>query len=355
MPEYLENPRRAPRAPVRCPTRVVTAWGRFDAETADVGPRGCQLVSPRPVRRGEPVHLLISNPNRATKLEQLELNAHVAWASACAPWRLGAVFAPAGQRGDRWYAGLIASFPDLEAYRRLPERIPMDAIIYLGRPPSAVIDFTLDECELLRAIASGARIDDLRARFHHGWPGALRALFSLLARCHVTSSRRAAVDPALWSRILGVPSHEAPAVSGALAESPPSAAGAPGVPSPSPRPPLGPGTPPRTTPSGLTPMPVLRSPPRVARAEARSVDRGILDHCGPRRTPIPDFVGAGVGWRSPPKPRSSQADEDYRRALSELQAGRNSNALALLRRALSLAPGDPEIAKKLGDTAFATR
>jgi hypothetical protein len=306
------------------------------------------------VRRGEPVHLQISNPKPDTKLEQLELNAHVAWTSACAPWRFGASFSPAGPRGDRWYAELIASFPDLKGYRGLPERIAMDATLYLGRVPSAIIDFTMDEYDVLRAIAGGARVGDLRALLGHGWPCAERALFSLLASRHVTSSRRAAVDPALWSSILGgVPAREANVVSGSPRES--TTGPERGVVNPPSPPSLGSARPLGTSAGGLPPIPVTRTPPRAARAEARSAEREMLDACGSRRGPRADFVGAGVGWRSPPKRRSPEADEHYRRALSELQAGRHANALALLRRAISLAPGDPEIAERLGDAAFATR
>jgi hypothetical protein len=68
-----------------------------------------------------------------------------------------------------------------------------------------------------------------------------------------------------------------------------------------------------------------------------------------RREPVHDFVGAGVGWRSgATQPRSSEADAIYQLALIELDGRRSNQALALLRRALTLSPGDAEIAHAIG-------
>ena len=50
MPDYVFNPRRSPRAPVRCQAQVVTAQGSVQAETEDVGMRGVQVVTPRQLR-----------------------------------------------------------------------------------------------------------------------------------------------------------------------------------------------------------------------------------------------------------------------------------------------------------------
>jgi PilZ domain-containing protein len=349
MQEYLENPRRAPRALARCPTVVLTAGGRFAAETADVGPRGCQIVSPRPVRRGEAVHVEISDERVP---EKLRLNAHVAWTSRSAPWRLGLAFAPVGEHAARWFDGLLSAHPRLGGYRLLPERIPMDAVVHLGAPPREIIDLGREQLDLLRAVASGARIDELRARLRQGWPGAQRALFSLLAARHVTLDRRAAVEPSQWARILDeegrrLAARPLAAPAAAPAPSPPGALAAAG------RAPLPPARDARSPlPAGPAPAP---APPRAApisRAEARGIDEGLRSPLGGGRVPKPDFVGAGVGWRSPPKARSPQADQHFRLALSELEAGRHASALVLLRRAMALAPGDPEIAQRLGDAAF---
>ena len=73
-----------------------------------------------------------------------------------------------------------------------------------------------------------------------------------------------------------------------------------------------------------------------------------------RGAPPPDFAGAGVGWRKTGA-RSPEAQAAYERALAELQAGSVAGAIALLRRALALAPGDPQIAAELGKHAFRNR
>jgi Flp pilus assembly protein TadD len=51
------------------------------------------------------------------------------------------------------------------------------------------------------------------------------------------------------------------------------------------------------------------------------------------------------------KTRRPEATEAFDQALAELDAGHHVSAVALLRRALALAPGDPEIARKLGEVA----
>jgi uncharacterized protein HemY len=67
-----------------------------------------------------------------------------------------------------------------------------------------------------------------------------------------------------------------------------------------------------------------------------------------------DFQGAGVGWRKA-RARSPEAQKAFDEALRELQAGSTNRAIALLRRALALAPGDPDIAATLGKLAFKDR
>jgi Flp pilus assembly protein TadD len=61
-----------------------------------------------------------------------------------------------------------------------------------------------------------------------------------------------------------------------------------------------------------------------------------------------------VGWRRT-RGRSPEAQAVFDRALEELQSGTVNGAIALLRRALQLAPGDAEIAQALGKLAFKDR
>jgi len=98
MAEFIVNPRRSPRAPVRCRAQVITGQGNIEAETEDVGMRGCQVISPKLVRRSEPVRLVVSHPRLR---EPLEVAGRVAWASPQEPWRLGIAFDESSQKFAR--------------------------------------------------------------------------------------------------------------------------------------------------------------------------------------------------------------------------------------------------------------
>lgn len=172
------NPRRGPRAPARCRAVVAASTGSFEAETEDVGSHGCQVVSPVAVRKGDAVAVAITN---GTLSDPLRVTGKVAWVSQRPPWRVGIAFDEASiEAGTRWFERLVAAHPRLGAFRRVPERIPVEATVYLAPPPRFLVDFTADEAAFLRAIASGVRIDELQARLRGRWAPAQRALFSLM-------------------------------------------------------------------------------------------------------------------------------------------------------------------------------
>jgi hypothetical protein len=383
MAEFITNPRRVPRAPARCRAAVASAAGSFEAETEDIGARGCQVVSPRGVKRGETVRITIANDK---VLERLRVSGKVAWVSAQFPWRVGIAFdEEALPECARWFDQLVAAHPGMGALRKVPARIALDAMVYLGAPPRFLVDFTADEAVVLRAIASGARVDDLMARLRHRWPAMQCALFSLLARSAVTLSRGQAVHPDSWKRILdeleaalavesldsGAPAlaappepPPAPAATSALAASPP-----PGWPAPPPAARAGTllgGSAPDASPWGTPPTdpgpyldledagpPLEVAAPPPPRGAARVTDGGAP--WGAAHAHQPDFRGAGVGWRAAPRARSAEAQAVLDRARDEFRAGNLNGAIALLRRALALAPGDPEIAEVLGKFAFQDR
>lgn len=335
---FIQNPRRAPRAPARCRAKVICPAGIFEADTEDVGSHGCQVVSPRAVKKGEPLKLTLMN-DRLT--EPVRLTGRVAWASAQPPYRLGVAFdAEALRDAARWFERLVAAHPDIKLARRIPERISADAMIYLGAPPRFVVDFTREEVAVLRAVGSGLSAGELLDRFRGARPTTERALFSLLAHQHLTLSRGASVHPEAWRKILS----ELEA-SFALEELRPVAPHEAWW-----RPPAAPAVAPAPTPP---PAPTATPVPLEPRAMARAVDGGVA--WGARSAPVPDYRGAGVGWRAGPAARSADAQECFDRAREEIAAGRVNGALALLRRALALAPGDPEIAGALGALAFRGR
>lgn len=375
MAEFIVNPRRAPRAPARCGAAVISAAGVFEAETEDVGSRGCQVVSPELVKKGEALELVITN---AKVGEPLRVTGRVAWVSAQPPWRVGIAFDEAHvAAGERWFEKLVAASPGLGSFRRVPEKISVDATVYLGPPPRFLLDFTAEEAALLRAIASGARLDELRARLRDRWPAAQRAFFSLLARQAVTLARGQAAHPGAWKKILteveaslaveslgSAPSLAAPAARAA-------AAAAPG-PLPTPMPmrslsaPLPPPRPTRTPPPAASPWgtPALDPSPQIELGDAgppleiaAPLPRGAsrAEPAAGWATPPPLRAGAGSGWREPAQARSAEAQALYDRALAEIDGGDVNGALALLREALKLAPGDPDIAAALGKLAFKDR
>lgn len=83
----------------------------------------------------------------------------------------------------------------------------------------------------------------------------------------------------------------------------------------------------------------------------RAIDAGGA-WAGGAHEPRQDFEGAGVGWRAQSRPRSPDADKLVREATLLAEGGKVDAAIGLLRQALRLAPGDPEIAAMLGRLAF---
>jgi hypothetical protein len=375
MPEFIVNPRRAPRAPARCRAAVVSRETRFEADTEDIGPRGCQVVSPVLFRKGEAVRVLVVSESIA---EPLQAGGQIAWAAAQTPWRVGIAFDEGSlAAAARWFDWLVATRPGLLGWRGVPERIRTDTVAYLGAPPRFLLDFTADEAVLLRAIASGARIDELIGRFRDRWPAMQIALFSLIARQAVTLQRGQAAHPESWKRILDdveaslaveslgegtvaapvtsepePPAAPAPAARGGAATPPPWARYAATA------------TPVPGGPSGLSIAPGWAGGP--ARDATRIVDlegaqpadpaagaavpSGRPPPVGPAQSP----PAAGVAWRRPAG-RNADAQAALDRGMAEVRVGNASAAVTFLRIALTLAPGDAEIAQLLGQIAFGGR
>jgi hypothetical protein len=360
MAEFIANPRRAPRAPARCRAAVVSPQGHFDAETEDIGSMGCQVVSPKLVRKGDMLQLVVSNERVR---ERLRTTGRVAWVSPQAPWRVGIAFDEASQAdAAQWFEALLGAFPGLGGFRRVPDRIRADQAVFLGPPPRYLVDFTRDEATVLRAIGSGARVDELRALLRDRWPAALRALFSLIARQIVTFQRGQAVHPDTWTPIL----HEIEASLAVESLKPTETPRPPprAAPAPAPRPATPASAPLRAvaTPQAVRPI-VHRDVPSATGEAADLLDRAgrfavrreeVFDRPGwaaPERDPQPGARGAGGAWREA-RQRPADAQAVYDRALQELEAANFNGAIALLRQALALAPGDPEIAARLGKLSF---
>jgi hypothetical protein len=359
--DFVFNPRRAPRAPVRCRAEIAGTGGeRWTCETEDVGPRGCQLVAPRRRPLGEPLKLTVAAEGLP---RTLHVDGKVAWISGAEPWRLGVAFAErdASVAVD-WYEALVARNPALAAYRGVPDRISTDATLFLGPPPRLVVDFSSDEVQVLRCVGTGISVGELRTHLADIWSRAQHALFSLLVRRHVVLARGASVLPSAWKQLLSElevtlaaeelerTSRARPPEPAVIAPPPQRAAtplpvrAAPPPPPPSP-PPRAPAAPPAVL---RAPVPVSPGS-RETRASMRAIDAGGAWGGHDARH---DFQGAGVGWRTQPRPRSPEADAFFRKATLEAEAGQVDAAIGLLRQALQLSPGDPEIAAMLGRLAF---
>lgn len=372
MGEFLVNPRRAHRAPARCRAAVVSPTGTFEAETEDISALGCQVVFPSAVAPGDALELHIACEKVA---DTLRVAGKVRWVSDRSPRRVGVAFDEAFvPSAERWFEKLVAAMPGMGSVRRVPERIPIEAMVYLGPPPRFVVDFTGDEASLLRAIASGARIDELQARLRGRWPEMQRALFSLLARQAVTLSRGQAAHPDAWKRILTAV--EASLAVELLGTTPLPFTTVPAMPEPGPE----------VTPFPLRSLAAPLPPPRGqfpanpaaspwgASPQARDPSPALdLGDPGPPIEVAPAVPPRGAGraqpgksWGAPPAApgapppapadgRAAQARALYDRARTEIANGSVNGAMALLRKALTLAPGDAEIADALGKLAYKDR
>jgi hypothetical protein len=259
----------------------------------------------------------------------------VAWVSPLAPFRVGIAYAAESlAQAARWMEELRRSSPALFPPSRTPDRVAVDATVYLG-PVPRLVDFGEDELRVLRAVGAGVRVGELRRGLDIGWQRGQRAFFALLSQGHLTLSRASGTHPLSWRGILG-----APATGPELRLPTPPPAAPRSTPAPSAR-----ATPAATR--AVTPVPSRTPPPAPAAAAPPAVTPppGVAP---PQRRPSPHDARAGGGWRSASGPRPKAADELLQLGRAELTAGRAHQALALLRLSLSMAPGDPEIAVAIG-------
>lgn len=193
------DPRRWLRLPARCQVDVRHRFSRFQAQTEDVSPQGCQLVTPRLVATGRDVRLAIQVPELGRAVEG---QATVVWSRAAEPSRLGLRFSP--ERGDRaWFEALLAADPILAAAaRRRILALPPRARLYLGRPPTMVVDFTRDELAVLQRVRQGMAVAELVASFGKTPERLVGALFALVARRQVVLDPRQSPGSAEWREVL---------------------------------------------------------------------------------------------------------------------------------------------------------
>ena len=202
MAELIRNPRRTPRAPVRCEARIALEDGGFWASpTSDYGPRGCRVVAPLPAVPGMRVSVQLANERVPGTVE---LAGRVAWTTREPPGQMGIAFdAGSFDAAGGFFAHLAAAYPGMDIYGRAPDRIPEDAPLAPAPPPPFKPLLTESEGKLLDGIGAGTRADALRAIFRDDWELAARALFALLGRRYVVIGRPDPAAAAAWAELRG--------------------------------------------------------------------------------------------------------------------------------------------------------
>jgi hypothetical protein len=180
MSDFVNNPRRAPRAVIGCEARVALKDGTyFQGPTVDCGPAGCQIVAPGPLPTDE--RIFVELRNRGVPEPSL-VTGKVAWTAGEAPFRSGVQFDVASRDDAAYFYGrLAAAHPDLVEVDDVPDRVPIDARVVPWRREGDAAVLPGEE-ELLLAIGAGIRLRELRDRLGGRWEASVNPLFALLAR-----------------------------------------------------------------------------------------------------------------------------------------------------------------------------
>jgi PilZ domain len=140
VPEAGVESRRFPRLQARCRVRIRDRFGVWDAETEDVGPRGCRIVTSRPQTVGALVSLTLESDRVPGALE---VAGQVAWTQADRPSRAGISFtgsasAPAAVAPSVWFECMAAAERGADGVSPAPE------IVIIVEPPVPAPDSLVD-------------------------------------------------------------------------------------------------------------------------------------------------------------------------------------------------------------------
>lgn len=132
VPNGGEESRRFPRLLARCQVRIRDRFGVWDAETEDVGPRGCRIVTARPQTVGTLVSLRLESERMP---EPLQVTGQIVWTRAERPIRAGVSFAGGTSRPDEitpaaWFDGILAA----EELARSADPGGLDIVIEIEGP-----------------------------------------------------------------------------------------------------------------------------------------------------------------------------------------------------------------------------
>jgi hypothetical protein len=193
------NPRRAPRIPHRCVVEIRDRFATWKAETEDLGPLGCQLVSPRLASPGRELQLQI----RCDAIGRtIKATGTVVWLRAQEPSRLGIQFHPSRTEAG-WFDVLMRTDPvAASTVQRIPERLSRAASLYLGDPPRWLGDFSAEEVAVLRRVGTGITVDGLSNQLGSAFERVRGAMFSLVTRRFLVLTPTEAVAPERWAAVL---------------------------------------------------------------------------------------------------------------------------------------------------------
>jgi hypothetical protein len=192
----LVNPRRALRVSHRCRVEVRDRFSAWTASTEDLGPLGCQLVTPR-----------LASPGRELKLrihcdaigQTIETSGKVVWSRSESPSRLGVEF-PAQRSMPAWFEVLVRADPQAAAIaRRSPPRLSPETMLRLGEPPVFIADFSAEEVAVLRRVGAGVTVASLAQQLGSAFARVKGAVFALLARRLLVLHVSEAGDPSRWN------------------------------------------------------------------------------------------------------------------------------------------------------------
>jgi len=327
--DFVLNPRRSPRLPARCRVTVAHGGAGWVAETEDVGPRGCQIVSQRPLEAGGVARLIIESARVATPLSVV---GRIAWTAGEGRHRAGVAYAErqSGVDPASWFKKLLVTQPAMEGViRRVPERLTCDTKLFLRPPPQHIFDFSPDEVRVLKLLGDGTSVGSLLARGPLAEPEAARVIFALLERRVLTLSLGEAAPAWRWKAAIAELEMQ-----GTVTRLPQRARDVQ-----TPRPWI----PPKV--DSVLRTAAARPAPAAAAAAYASQSAAQAPAPRPAEAAPPALARA----------RPAEAQECFDRAVSAVSSGEISGAIALLRRALALSPRDPEVAALLGQLAFRDR
>jgi len=200
LAEFITNPRKSLRLPVRCAARISVDGVGCDGHTEDCGPRGCRLVAPTRLAAGSHVALHLACDGVAGSLV---VDAEVVWGEREPPWRHGVIFASADlPRAEAWFDALTEHHAELLHQQRVPDRLQLGARLFVTEAPEAPPRLGDEEAVVMRFACGQPTLAQLQRVLGPDWSRAQKALFHLLGRGTLTLDAAEAGDPQGWRDLL---------------------------------------------------------------------------------------------------------------------------------------------------------